>query len=769
MMKLFTPLLWKVKRNLSKRFNSCLLFLFISLGVLAQNQRPKIGLVLSGGGAKGIAHIGVLKAMEEAGLTPDFITGTSMGSIIGGLYSIGYSADELKDFVLGVNWDQILTNKVPLDRVTFEEKAYYGRYLLDFYLKDKELQLPKGVIEGQALMELFSNLTRPVHDIYSFNDFPIPFACVGANIVTGEPVTLNHGSLAMAMRASMAIPTVFTPVKIEGNLLVDGGLLRNMPVPEVVEMGADIIIGVFVGTDLSPEEDLKSAVSILTQSAFITAVHDARKQLAICDVLVEPNLEGLATSSFNSAAEILERGNEAGKTYYDVFKNLADSLKEIGPLHEVVKPEIPSDYVFDNILIVGNEVIEDDFIIGKLRVEPGEPVSITHIEERLNLIYGTQYFDKIWYEIAGDEEQRHLIIQVVEKPKVHLRFSYYYDSENKGGIVGNVTLRNLLLNKSRLIFEANLASQPSILVDYFKYMGKNQDYAVGASGIYSNKEYPAYDSIGNVTNTYASDYISGGFKLQSTLLQSSSYGVQVDWTLMDLRLKIAESSSRFVTKVNYSHSAFTAFYRFNNLNERYYPTKGLLANVEFSLTPKVKGKVVIYDTLSIEGSDLEGILETSNISSLNLEIVPVIPVSKKISILAKARFRMSSIGKNTINFTEYDFVGGFTPDLVNSNEYYGVGIKEFMVANYFYGKIGVQYEVLRNLYLQGLFNYLDTEYPVTWIYPDAEIGKLGDRYRRFGYALSVGYKSAVGPIELAIAKDHYRSGLKAAIIIGFYY
>lgn len=753
--------------NFTQRLSLCIFLTAFSVSIYSQNERPKIGLVLSGGGAKGIAHIGVLKAMEEAGLTPDFITGTSMGSIVGGLYSIGYSADELKEIVLGADWDLLLTNKIPLDKVTYEEKYYYGKYLLDFYLKGNELQLPEGVIEGQALMDLFSNLTRPVHNINDFNDFPIPFACVGANIVTAEPVVLNHGSLALSMRASMAIPTVFTPVKIGNDLMVDGGLLRNMPVDEVLEMGADMVIGVFVGTDLTPEEDLKSAVDILTQSAFITAVHDARVQLAKCDILIQPNLEGYTTSSFHSAAGILERGNKAGEAFYEVFKHLADSLKKIGPLHTVVKPEVPDEYIFDDILVEGNEVIEDDFVIGKMRIKPGEPVSMDYIEYRIGLIYGTQYFEKLWYEILGEPGHQKLKIYVVERPKTHFRFSYHYDTENKGGIVANATFRNLLLNKSRLIFEADLGTHPTLLADYFKYMGKKQDYAIGASGLYLNREYPLYDSTGTENNIFTGNYWAGGLKLQSTRLQSSTFGLEVVWSSMDLKSVILENDIlRYVglKKIQYSSTSFTAFYHFNNTNERYYPTRGLGASIEFSITPKVNGSIET-DSLSIEGDQF---LETSSIFSLDMKLNPIIHINEKISVLTKARLRMSSIG-NTLNLDEYDFIGGFIPGIVNSNEYIGVRVKEFQAINYFFGKLGVQYEIKRNLFVQALFNYLDAEYPMTWIYPDAVTAPFGDRYRRFSYGATIGYKSVIGPIILGIGKDHYRKGLKAALGIGFFY
>jgi NTE family protein len=239
---------------------------------------------------------------------------------------------------------------------------------------------------------------------------------------------------------------------------------------------------------------------------------------------------------------------------------------------------------------------------------------------------------------------------------------------------------------------------------------------------------------------------------------------------MNLKPKVAEGYLREFKKIQYNNTSFAAFYHFNNTNERYYPTKGIKASFELSITPKVNGKVEL-DTIVIEGDELSdyGLLETSSIVSLDLKVNPIFPINQKLSVLAKARLRMSSIGNATLNINEYDLIGGFIPGLVNSNEYLGVGTKEFGAANYFYGKIGLQYELKRNLFFSALFNYLDTEYPVTWFYANADISKLGDRYRRFGYGAMLGYKSVIGPIIIGIAKDHYRSGWKAALAIGFFY
>jgi len=742
-------------------------FCLLALGGLAQKQRPKIGLVLSGGGAKGIAHIGVLKAMEEAGLSPDYITGTSMGSIVGALYAAGYSADELAKIVEHADWGLLLSNKIPFNEVTFEEKPYYGRYLFDFYIKENELQLPKGIIEGEALMRLFSNLTRPVHGIRDFKNLPIPFACIGTDIVTGERVVLNKGSLAMAMRASMAIPTIFTPVKIDGHLLVDGGLVHNMPVTEVIDMGADIVIGVFVSSDLAAEENLNSAVSVLTQSAFITSAFDSRKELAKCNLLIQPKLDDFSTGSFNSSNEILERGMESGQEYLEVFKKLADSLNQFGPTHKVIKPQIQTDYVFDEVLVDGITTIDKEFIIGKMRVKPGESVSIDHIQKRLQLIYGTLYFEKLWYEILGPPDHLVLKIHVTERVKTQLRFSYHYDSENKGGVVANATLRNVLLNRSRLIMEADLATFPRITLDYFKYLGKEQNMAIQATGMYFKNELPAYDSVGNLNILFSSDYVSAGLRFQTTVAQNGAFGVEAKLNQISLSPKIAENTTRSISNIKYNNTSFSFFYRFDNTNDRYFPTRGLKSEVKFSTSTKINATVELGDTLLLGPESLGDLLQTTSINALDLTLFPIIPLSSRVSLLIKSRLRLSTLGANTLNFTDYDFIGGFTPSWVNSNEYLGGGAKEFMAANYFYGRLSMQYNVRKNMFLQGHFNYLNTD--VKWIYQEADISKLGNRFMRFGYGATLGYSSPIGPIAFSFAKDHFREEWKATLAIGFYY
>ena len=282
------------------------------------SERPKIGLVLSGGGAKGLVHIGVLKVLEEAGIVPDYISGTSMGSIIGGLYSIGYTADELSELNHTLDWQVMLSDYVPLRNISLEEKHDYKRYFAELPIRKRGSCCRPGLLEGQNL-SFFSSLTWRTAGIDSFDQFPYPFRCVGTDIINGEIVDFNSGDLALKMRASMAIPSVFTPVVLDSSMvIVDGGVIRNFPVDEVIEMGADIVIGVYAGfKEKETSEDLQSMSKILSRSAGSYGIYDSREQAKKVDLLIAPDLNGFNSADFNKSVEIEKAGEVAAREHMD--------------------------------------------------------------------------------------------------------------------------------------------------------------------------------------------------------------------------------------------------------------------------------------------------------------------------------------------------------------------------------------------------------------------------------------------------------------------
>ena len=221
-------------------------------------RHPKIGLVLSGGGAKGFAHVGALKVIEEAGIPIDYITGTSIGSIVGGLYAMGYDAATLEKIISGQNWESLLSNESNRKYVPAITKEEESRYLLSLPVKAKKIAIPEGFLNGQKAMELVTYLSYGYHDLIDFSRLPIPFKCIAADIATGEEVVLDKGYLPKAVRASMSVPAVFAACDIDNRMLVDGGIVNNFPVDRCREMGADIIIGIDIGDDLMRKDKIRS-------------------------------------------------------------------------------------------------------------------------------------------------------------------------------------------------------------------------------------------------------------------------------------------------------------------------------------------------------------------------------------------------------------------------------------------------------------------------------------------------------------------------------
>ncbi len=740
-------------------------------------QRPKVGLVLSGGGAKGMAHIGVIKAMEEAGLYPDYITGTSMGSIIGALYAIGYSADEIKEIALEIKWENVLTNDIPLDKVAIEEKAFYGRYFIELPIQNKKIGLPQGLIEGQELTMFLNKITRPAHGITDFHNLPIPFECVAADIEKGESVVLKSGSLPLAMRASMSIPTFFTPTLIDSTLYVDGGLLRNFPVQEAIDMGADIIIGVFVSSDLDKKEDLTSMVSILSQSAFVFSAHDSNEQTKLVDVYIEPDLKGYSTGSFWDGAAIIEQGEKAGQEFMTIFKHLADSLDKFGPVRVPKKLPVTYNYVFNSINIVGNTKVPDELILGKLRIAENETIDIDELEKRINLLYGTLYFSKIAYAINHDNKI--LTISVKEAPPGSIKLAAHYDTDNSAGITVNITSRNFLLPSSRFIFEYDLAQNPRMDLNYFKYLGKKQNMAIVLNSIWLKYELPSYSDESNNESNKSKSGLNSIFKdnsldmslaFQGTYRSNVTFGVKLNYLNHSITSVVTDSIQ--LGGVAFSLDKFTTkdwgvqFYiNSNTLNKPFFATVG--TKTEFMLGYS-------YDrnaNLRLNSDSLGDVNSDSNpdgLLSASFKLKSVIPVTERISFMYKLTLKLSNAESKLEDFPYNTFIGGERPIGWSVISYEATTSKRFDVVNLATMSAGFQWTIRKDIYFTGNVDYLESEYPMKWIDTSIYTSDIGAYPRRFGFSGKLSYSSIIGPITVGIGKDQYLKGVHGFFGFGYY-
>ena len=305
------------------------LLMLLGSGVWAQ-ERPKVGLVLSGGGAKGLAEIATLKLLEELGIPVDCIAGTSMGGIVGGLHAVGYSGWDLEHLVLATDWNETLTDRPPRNYKPYFEKKEDGKFQLEFGFENREIWMPRGLIMGRKVSLLFSSLIFPYAGVMEFDDLPIPFRCVAVDLLTGREVVLKKGSLAKAIRATMAIPSVFTPVEWEDYLLIDGGYANNLPVDVAREMGADIIIAVDVGRPLMEKDKIRSALDVLQQSIAMLGLDKWRENSQKADIVIRPDLSGYSAVDFydmDRLLRIMEIGEQAAEKARPKLIELRDRLQ----------------------------------------------------------------------------------------------------------------------------------------------------------------------------------------------------------------------------------------------------------------------------------------------------------------------------------------------------------------------------------------------------------------------------------------------------------
>ncbi|MEE1923846.1 patatin-like phospholipase family protein [Pseudomonas sp. 148P] len=393
---------------------SLLLFLAPLSLLAAEATRPKVGLVLSGGAARGLAHIGVLKALEEQGVKIDAIAGTSMGAVIGGLYASGYRVEELEKLARTIDWQQALSDAPPRKDVPFRRKQDDRDFLVKqkiSFRDDGSLGLPLGVIQGQNLALLLESLLAHTSDTRDFNKLPIPFRAVATDIASGEKVVFSRGHLPQVIRASMSIPAVFAPVELDGRLLVDGGMVDNIPLDIVREMGVDVAIVVDIGTPLRNRKQLGTVVDVLNQSITLMTRRNSEEQLAALhrdDILIQPPLASISATDFGRAEEMMEAGYRATR----ILDNRLAALRPPEGDVELAVARSPSQRtpVITAIRIENDSKVSDDVIRYYIRQPIGEPLELDRLQTDMGTLYGLDYFDRVQYRVVHKGQDHTLVI-----------------------------------------------------------------------------------------------------------------------------------------------------------------------------------------------------------------------------------------------------------------------------------------------------------------------------------------------------------------------
>ena len=396
-----------------------LLILLVPLAGFAETQ-PRTGLVLSGGAARGLAHIGVLKALEEQGVQIDAIAGTSMGAVIGGLYAAGYSVDELEKLALELDWQQVLSDDPPREDIPFRRKQDDRDFLVKRKLSfrdDGSLGLPLGVIQGQNLALLLERLLVHASDIRDFDRLPIPFRAVATDIANDKKVIFRSGHLPQAIRASMSIPAVFAPVEIDGRLLVDGGMVDNVPMDVARDMGVDRLIVVDIGTPLLPREQLLTVVDVLNQSITMMTRRNSEAQLTTLrpeDLLVQPMLAAFGSTDFGRAEQLIDAGYRAADA---LGGRLATMRSESGgnlslSLARSAEPRTP---LITAVRIENDSKVGDAVIRRHIRQQVGKRLDVQDLQKDMGTLYGLDYFEQVEYRIAHGKPGNTLVVTAREK------------------------------------------------------------------------------------------------------------------------------------------------------------------------------------------------------------------------------------------------------------------------------------------------------------------------------------------------------------------
>lgn len=723
-------LISKVNRYLDmKNFLVVLVFFCMTAVVVAQEQeaeRPKIGVVLSGGGAKGLAHIGVLKVIEEAGVKVDYIAGTSMGAIIGGLYAAGYTATELDSIFQKVDSDALIQDYVPRISKSFYEKKNDEIYTVSLPFENFKIGVPKALSKGMYNYNLLSRLLAHVRHVRDFDELQIPFLCVATNAETGEPVILRSGNLPQAILASGAFPSLYSPVEIDGVMLIDGGVVNNYPLQELRDMGADIVIGVDVQDGLKDRNTITGATDLLLQISNFSTIRQMQRKKKKTDIYIKPDIAGYNVVSFDVGKDIIKKGEEAAELSKEALLKIGGNFDAFRD-HYVPK--------FNDTLHISSidtnplETYTASYVQGKLGFRSHSKITYEQLGKGVDNLNGTQNFSGIAYQFVQDGEEDILQVRLDENPvRRYLKLGLHYDGLYKSAALVNLT-------QKKLLFKNDVASLDVILGDNFRYnfnyyIDNGFYWSVGLSSKLKkfSRTVPFPDLIreGIAVGSISMDYeeLSNRLYFQTIFAQKFLIGIGAQHRYLNVQSKTISLDRAIFDKSHYV--AGHAYVTFDSYDNKYFPTKGFI----------MKGDYTQY----VYSSDYNGDFEP--FSQINAEIGFVKRIYKRLSLQLHSEVGMTFGSQPKASFFNY-FLGGYGfAETTNVVPFFGYDYLNLFDNSYIKGSIQLDYEIFKKNHVNFTANYANIGnglFETTdWI--------SAPKYS--GYAIGYGMETLLGPIEV---------------------
>ncbi len=725
--------------------------LLIPLG--ARPQEPvdtgedlKVGLVLSGGGAKGMAHIGALKVIEEAGIRIDYIGGTSMGAIVGALYASGYTSGQLDSLFSSNDFAALIQDELPRTAKPFYEKEAAERYALTLPFQKFKVSIPAALSGGQNIYNELVEALYHVKDISDFNELPIPFFCIATDVETGQEVVLDKGFLPEAIMASGTFPSLFRPSEVDGRVLIDGGVLNNYPVDRVRAMGSDLIIGVDVQHGLRGREELNSATEVLLQINNYRTVGQMKEKSLKTDVYIKPEMQNYSVIDFEAQDSIIAEGVRAARDQWETLRQVA-SRQRVSEKKRGV-PKAVDSLVINRLVIRGNTTYSRGFIKGKLRFDLSEKIAFEDLKEGIVNLAATDNFTTIRYELVANGIGQDLVLLLQEDPvQSYIRFGLHYDDLYKSAALVNLTQKKLLADD-------DVASVDLILGDHIRY---NVKYFVDKGSYWSfglNSRYNSFDEEidfsvlqsnfnirsspdVNVINLDVSD-LTNQIYAQTVLREEFAFTLGLEHKLLkystrtlnelpggELGPGAQQSSSGRIYFENSNYFSTYGQLTLDTYNDKYFPSRGLYFDGDFHLYLFSSDFNDNFSEFSIGKARMGAAFPLASGLSLNLETEGGFKLG--VSDVTSLDFVLGGYGAEMINnfvpFLGYDFLS------LPGNSY----VKA-------YGRL--DWEFARKNHLTFSVNYANVA---------DDLFRIGEWFTPpdySGYGIGYGWASFFGPVQV---------------------